>query len=143
MELNITNVPLLRVDNEILVFILRTMAQLVEDGHSGRGIAVTNTNHVIVARKTDTNEFVGCLVYVHAKDKDMLWVNHAAVKEEYRGFGIHKRMHAYLQLIAKKLDVYEVGSYVSVENKSSYGAHSKREGVSFPMMRVSVPVPKD
>jgi predicted GNAT family acetyltransferase len=119
------------------------MADLVEDGHSGRGIAVTNADHVVVARRSDNGELVGVLVYVINRPKDLLWVNHAAVKEQYRGQGIHRKMHAMLKDIARKENVYEVGSYVSIENRASVGAHSKRPGVKFPMMRVSVPVTED
>jgi GNAT superfamily N-acetyltransferase len=101
--------------SEIYSFFIRQMADLIDSGHSNPVTTWTDNDGAVYVTDED-GRILGHIVYQHHKEKAMLWITLSAVDEAYRGRGLYKILHKYLEKVAKHLECTTIQSTVHVNN---------------------------
>jgi RimJ/RimL family protein N-acetyltransferase len=101
----------------IMPLFLREAASLIEKGWAQPMIIGTNDSKVIYAKIED--EIVGFIVFNYQNDyQKSTWIVVGTVFEKYRGRGLYKIMHSYLEKVAEDNNSGSINSHVHCENVS-------------------------
>ena len=99
----------------IVPLFLREAASLIEKGWANQAIIGSNDSKVIYAEIE--NEIAGFIVFNFENNyQKTTWIVIGTVFEKYRGRGIYKIMHSYLEKIAKDNKSSRVSSHVHCDN---------------------------
>lgn len=102
---------------------LKHYAETIENGHAfPRTLWTDNTCGVIYAEHN--GKVVGQITYdkENGVSPGALWIILSSVDESYRGKGIYKILHRYLDIFAKENKFTEVASFVHVKNENQIRA---------------------
>jgi RimJ/RimL family protein N-acetyltransferase len=101
----------------IVPLFLREAASLIEKGWASQALIGSNDSKVIYAKIED--EVAGFIVFNYQNDyQKTTWIVLGTVFEKYRGRGLYKIMHSYLEKIAKNNNSGSITSHVHRDNAS-------------------------
>lgn len=125
MKVTFRTEKVFELNNEVIKFILLSYVELLDRSLSGMGIPFANTDDVLMATN-EKGDLTGCIVLRRTNDAiPTYWVILTAVKQGFRGKGLHKQMHSRLDAIARANGIQYISSYVSPNNKESLRAYEK------------------
>ena len=101
--------------SEVFSFFLRQMADLIDNGHSNPVTTWEDDHGAVYVTELD-GTILGHIVYLHNKEKQMIWITLSAVKPEARGRGLYTLMHRYIEHIGRKMNCTSIQSTVHVDN---------------------------
>ncbi len=101
--------------SEVYTFFLRQMADLIDNGHSNAATTWEDDHGAVYVTELD-GTILGHIVYLHSKEKQMLWITLSAVASEARGRGLYTLMHRYIEHIGRTLKCTSIQSTVHVNN---------------------------
>jgi len=99
----------------IVPLFLREAASLIEKGWANQAIIGSNDSKVIYAEIE--KEIVGFIVFnIENNYQKTTWIVLGTVFEKYRGRGLYKIMHSYLEKVAKNNNSSRISSHVHCDN---------------------------
>ena len=99
----------------IVPFFLKEAASLIEKGWASQALMGSNDSKVIYVEVE--NEIAGFIVFTYQNDyQKSTWIVVGTVFEKYRGRGLYKIMHSYLERVAKNNNSGSINSHVHRDN---------------------------
>jgi len=99
----------------IVPFFLREAASLIEKGWASQALMGSNDSKVIYVKIED--EVAGFIVFTYQNDyQKSTWIVVGTVFEKYRGRGLYKIMHSFLESVAKNNNSGSINSHVHCDN---------------------------